>query len=218
MADTIKIGNLDISSFKVGSDNCKIYLGDTLLYPQGETPYKRELSYLMKDSSHIGEVDLGLQITADFRVVMKIRYTNAGGSQFFGETDHSGGDADDFRFFCASNRVYFDYGSNRINGYTSTYLTTGSTDQEIELGNYYFKNITKNKQLTGSTQSARSDNFVAFRSAGSDYGRIYYIKIYSGNTLVGDFIPVIDNNDNYTFYNKITGTICAVTGTLTGGL
>lgn len=34
MADTIKIGNLDISAFKVGSDNCKIYLGDTLLYPQ----------------------------------------------------------------------------------------------------------------------------------------------------------------------------------------
>ena len=34
MADTIKIGSLDISAFKVGSDDCKIYLGDTLLYPQ----------------------------------------------------------------------------------------------------------------------------------------------------------------------------------------
>jgi hypothetical protein len=33
MADTIKIGNLDISAFKVGSSDCKIYLGDTLLYP-----------------------------------------------------------------------------------------------------------------------------------------------------------------------------------------
>jgi len=44
MADTIKIGNLDISSFKVGSDNCKIYLGDTLLYPK--TPsYKLILTY-----------------------------------------------------------------------------------------------------------------------------------------------------------------------------
>ena len=29
----MKIGNLDISSFKVGSDDCKVYLGDTLLYP-----------------------------------------------------------------------------------------------------------------------------------------------------------------------------------------
>ena len=33
MADTIKIGNLDISSFKVGSADTKVYLGDTLLYP-----------------------------------------------------------------------------------------------------------------------------------------------------------------------------------------
>lgn len=36
MADSIKIGNLDISAFKVGSDDCKIYLGDTLLYPQSQ--------------------------------------------------------------------------------------------------------------------------------------------------------------------------------------
>ena len=36
MADTIKIGNLDISAFKVGSDDCKVYLGDTLLYPQSQ--------------------------------------------------------------------------------------------------------------------------------------------------------------------------------------
>lgn len=38
MADTIKIGNLDISSFKVGSDDCKVYLGSTLLYSGGTTP------------------------------------------------------------------------------------------------------------------------------------------------------------------------------------
>lgn len=38
MADSIKIGNLDISAFKVGSDDCKIYLGDTLLYSGGTTP------------------------------------------------------------------------------------------------------------------------------------------------------------------------------------
>lgn len=38
MADTIKIGSLDISAFKVGSSDCKVYLGDTLLYPQSPTP------------------------------------------------------------------------------------------------------------------------------------------------------------------------------------
>lgn len=34
MADSIKLGNLDISAFKVGSNDCKVYLGSTLLYPQ----------------------------------------------------------------------------------------------------------------------------------------------------------------------------------------
>lgn len=38
MANGIKIGNLDISAFKVGSGDCKVYLGDTLLYSGGTTP------------------------------------------------------------------------------------------------------------------------------------------------------------------------------------
>lgn len=36
MANSIKIGNLDISSFKVGGADCSIYLGDTKLYPSEE--------------------------------------------------------------------------------------------------------------------------------------------------------------------------------------
>jgi len=34
----IKLGNLDISSFKVGGADCSIYLGDVKLYPTGSTP------------------------------------------------------------------------------------------------------------------------------------------------------------------------------------
>ena len=32
----IKLGNLDISSLKVGGSDCSIYLGDTKLYPQSQ--------------------------------------------------------------------------------------------------------------------------------------------------------------------------------------
>ena len=45
MADSIKIGSLDISAFKVGSSDCKVYLGSTLLYPQSTTQYKVILDY-----------------------------------------------------------------------------------------------------------------------------------------------------------------------------
>ena len=38
MANGIKLGSLDISAFKVGSADTKVYLGDTLLYSGGTTP------------------------------------------------------------------------------------------------------------------------------------------------------------------------------------
>ena len=46
---SIKIGNLDVSSFKVGSADCRVYLGDTLMYPQSQTSYKLVAEY--SDSS-----------------------------------------------------------------------------------------------------------------------------------------------------------------------
>ena len=45
MADSIKIGSLDISAFKVGSDDCKVYLGSTLLYPNQTISYKLVAQY-----------------------------------------------------------------------------------------------------------------------------------------------------------------------------
>lgn len=38
MSNGIKLGNLDISAFKVGSADCKVYLGNTLLYSGGTPP------------------------------------------------------------------------------------------------------------------------------------------------------------------------------------
>lgn len=44
MADGIKIGNLDVSYFKVGGDDCSIYLGDIKLYPSTSNNYLRFVS------------------------------------------------------------------------------------------------------------------------------------------------------------------------------
>ena len=49
MANTIKIGNLDISSFKVGSYDCKIYLGDTLLYPHSQPQVKDYFRFIARE-------------------------------------------------------------------------------------------------------------------------------------------------------------------------
>lgn len=61
MADSIKIGSLDISAFKVGSDDCKIYLGDTLLYPQALS-YKLVAQY-SDTTEYIVECDGGTALT-----------------------------------------------------------------------------------------------------------------------------------------------------------
>jgi hypothetical protein len=49
MADSIKIGSLDISAFKVGSYDCKIYLGDTLLYPQSQPQVKDYFRFIARE-------------------------------------------------------------------------------------------------------------------------------------------------------------------------
>lgn len=63
MANEIKIGINSIDSFKVGSGDCKVYLGDVLLYPQSTTLYKLLAKY--SDSTEYKvECDGGTALTA----------------------------------------------------------------------------------------------------------------------------------------------------------
>ena len=67
MADTnlIKLGNSDLN-FKVGSSDCKIYLGDILLYPKDvpPTPFSCKYKFTLTDDSVVsGECDASSAIT-----------------------------------------------------------------------------------------------------------------------------------------------------------
>ena len=67
MADTniIKLGNNDLN-FKVGSSDCKIYLGDILLYPKDvpPTPFSGKYKLILTDDSVVsGECDASSAIT-----------------------------------------------------------------------------------------------------------------------------------------------------------
>ena len=50
MADSIKIGSLDISAFRVGQSDCKVYLGSTLLYPQSQPQTLQWVEYVSGDT------------------------------------------------------------------------------------------------------------------------------------------------------------------------
>ena len=67
MADTniIKLGNNDLN-FKVGSSDCKIYLGEVLLYPKDvpPTPFSCKYKFTLTDDSVVsGECDASSAIT-----------------------------------------------------------------------------------------------------------------------------------------------------------
>ena len=67
MADTniIKLGNNDLN-FKVGSSDCKIYLGDILLYPKDvpPTPFSGKYKFTLTDDSVVsGECDSSSALT-----------------------------------------------------------------------------------------------------------------------------------------------------------
>lgn len=59
----MKIGNLDISSFKVGGADCSIYLGGTKLYPT--TPHDYSLDYLTFDIKTGGNIKWSGSTTAN---------------------------------------------------------------------------------------------------------------------------------------------------------
>ena len=182
-----------------------------------------ELSYIERTDNYKGSVDLGLDVNVNFKAVIQINATSINGSMFLGDRTTTS-DQNDFRFFAASNKPYFDIGSSRAYINTTSSFKTGVT-YTVTLENYKLTVVGNgyNRSKTGTTQTSSVVNrfhWYLFKNITitGDCAKVYYIKIWNGNTLVGDFIPVRRNSDNViTMYNKVTNTFCDVLGTLTGG-
>ena len=226
----IKIGNLDISAFKVGSNDCKIYLGDTLLYPQSSpTPSYTLLQGIERKAGYLGYVDLGLKVGTDFHIEIQLNYKKLGGGRFFG-VDNT------FRWFMGGKNgdyhyAYFDYKGKRISRLASkTTIYPLNTDFTVKLDNYqmytsYADIYTKKAKITSYSAKTNMCLFSNNIESNGDLAAVYSIKIYTGctyngdafvsGTLVGDFIPVKRNSDNLvTMFNTVTNTFCDAYGSL----
>ena len=185
-------------------------------------PYT-QLSYVERTNDYKGSIDLGLDVKVNFKAEIQINATSINGSIFLGDRTTTS-DKNDFRFFAASNKPYFDIGSSRAYINTTSSFITGVT-YTVTLENYKLTVVGNgyNRSQTGTTQTSSVVNqfhWYLFKNITitGDCAKVYYIKIWNGNTLVGDFIPVRRNSDNViTMYNKVTNTFCDVLGTLTGG-
>ena len=154
MADTIKIGNLDISAFKVGSSDCKIYLGDTLLHPQGQHDYSQDYFTIVseEDRNTISLKNTGYTTSSSMNSYWKsvtISASTDGGSTWRKFTTSRNGTAT-FGTINKGDKILF-------KSITSKFSNTNSA--------YHYFNSTKNISAEGNILSLLyGDDFLSYDS------------------------------------------------------
>lgn len=173
MADTIKIGNTDISAFKVGSADCTIYLGDTLLYPKTNYFTIRSLtdnntitltnnttgSTAPTHCSFLYSTDGGANwsnLTTSTRTTYTLGSINSGGTLIMKAvtTNQSLGINYNYgHYFRAS-------GDFEVEGNLMSLLTGNETDTEFIGGSYNFAQL-----FSGCTNLVNAENLIIPASA-----------------------------------------------------
>ena len=129
-------------------------------------------------------------------------------------------DGNDYRIFNYSGSIYWDFKDSRIIGTAGSFPK--NTYFEFECGNNYVK---KNGQqvLTGQNISAftADANIFAFSNGVSARcsGRLYFLKILDGESLIRDFVPCINGSGKVGLYDLVEKQFYgnAGTGTFTAG-
>lgn len=203
----INFGNIRLSRFFVGSDSIQTILsGVTTLhgdYVQPSTSITLNytpVEYISnEDSSQFIWFPFDFYWSNSAKCQFKVDYTAKAGGQIIGDYGSSN-DSTDVRWFKdRNNTMYFDVMTGRIQS------TQSQSMFELELGNYYVKNLQNNSNIvTGSAYNIqkRTSPFGVFGNT-NDRGKIYYVKLYEGDTLVRDLIPVLDSNNTPCFFDKI---------------
>lgn len=218
----IKLGNNDIT-LKVGStDVSAAYLGSTLVYSGGTPtpvlPYTQLEWIEMPQTEPYCAVQLVDTYSAATNLYydFKLLFNNLSDLRIldFANNSHMIG--------YNNNTIYLDINRSRkftINGFTT------NTEYHFGLGyknnSYVFENIdssTTYATFDAPLPKSSKPYFGAINSNGTvnvngDSERIYSIKVYDSGVLVGDYIPVIRNSDNFvTLYDKITEQYCNTVG------
>lgn len=154
MADTIKIGNLDISAFKVGGADCSIYLGSVKLYPQHQHDYSQDYFAIVseEDNNTISLKNTGYNTLSSSNAYWKsvtISASTDGGSTWSKFTTSRGGTAT-FGTINKGDKILFKSTASKFSNTNSAY--------------HYF-NSTKNINAEGNILSLiYGDNFLSYDS------------------------------------------------------
>ena len=143
------------------------------------------------ESTGVQYIETGVHATKTLKTQMKILMTAVTGDVIFGFSTSS--DTNDYRLFNYGNKWYFDIPPNNRN-YGGTFSL--NTAYNIEIGNNYIKNLDTGSNIISSTATTFNQTTETLKLFNSGYGsvyskgRIYYLKIFDGDTLLRDFIPV----------------------------
>ena len=142
-------------------------------------------------------INTGVKPNTNTKVRLKFKNLVITGNVIIGYM--GSGDSNDWRFFNATSKAYFDVINSRIN--TSGAAINANVNYEIELGNYYIKNlITGTNIISGSSKTYTGDRAITLNGDKSFSQNIfYYVKIFDGNTLIRDFVPVRVGTVGYLF-------------------
>ena len=171
-------------------------------------PYDAEIEYLQ--SSGTQWIDTG--IIPDSNTIVQFKFVNL----YITDDVIIGyfiNDTNDWRLFNHVSACYFDMpNSGRIAGgniYENTLY-------ELELGNYYVKNLdTGINIVSGNATSYTGISTITlnnYNNVSFSRNRWYYVKIYSGSVLVRDFIPVRIGQVGY-MYDKVSKQLFSNAGT-----
>ena len=164
-----------------------------------------KVSYI--ESTGTQYIDTGVKPSNSTKVDIKFMYNSLNGFVYGSRTSSSGSDAHEF-IINASGLVFpqFDGQHNEV---SSSYNKIGEEYilSNSQSGAYINGNLIKSYN-TATFSSKHSMFLFGLNQNGTvEYrkfiGRLYYCKIYNGDTLVRDFVPVIDGSNIACLYDRV---------------
>lgn len=231
-AFTVALKDINLSETKTGTITVKsATYSKTVPVGYYHTLYKEELEWIGNgeyiDGDYLGNVMIDTGYVPNINTNVKLKFSTSkqdNGRLIFG---YYVGDLLDntnqyWRFFNNFTSYYFDcpndgYQRLRINDSTSVY----GSPLEYKVGNMYLNNLTTGESKIGTPLTANTwEHSLCFFGCDTGNGKLYgdkgikfyYLKIYEGENLVKDFIPVLDTNNNPCMYEKIGKTFHYSTG------
>lgn len=231
-AFTVALKDINLTESKTGTITAKsATYSKTVPVAYYYTLYKEELDWIGNgeyiDGDYLGNVMIDTGYVPNINTNVKLKFSTSpqdNGRLIFG---YYLGDLLDntnqyWRFFNNFNSYYFDCPND---GYQRLRITDKKTNYgsplEYKVGNMYLNNLTTGASQIGTPLTANTwEHSLCFFGCdtGSNkwYGdkgiKFYNTQIYEGETLVKDFIPVLDTNNKPCMYEKIGKTFHYNTG------